>query len=58
MNEQKHTTNINDHDLLIRIDERIKKIDTCLSNHLRHHWAITLVLLVSILGLVTKILLL
>ncbi len=55
MEDQKNIIDINDHDLLIRIDERTKKIDTCLGNHLRHHWTITLVLLVSILGLVTKI---
>ena len=46
---------INDHDLLIRIDERTKKIDTCLSNHLRHHWAFTMAILVALLGLVAKI---
>ncbi|KKN77442.1 hypothetical protein LCGC14_0360010 [marine sediment metagenome] len=56
MESQKHTTNTNDHDLLIRIDERTMKIDTCLSNHLKHHWAITLALLATVLGLVAKIL--
>lgn len=30
-----------DHDLLIRIDERVKKLDTCMTNHLHHHWIIT-----------------
>ena len=29
-----------DHDLLIRIDERVSKLDRCMSNHLRQHWAI------------------
>jgi len=33
---------ISDHDLLIRIDERVKKLDRCMTNHLRHHWAVTL----------------
>ena len=58
MEDQKNTIDINEHDLLIRIDERTKKIDTCLTNHLRHHWAVTLALLVVVLGLVAKILLL
>ena len=31
-----------DHDLLIRIDERVLKLDTCMSNHLKHHWAVTI----------------
>ena len=33
---------LSDHDLLIRIDERVEKLDRCMSNHLKHHWAITL----------------
>lgn len=33
---------MNDHDLLIRIDERTDKIDRCMRNHLRHHWAVIL----------------
>lgn len=33
---------ISDHDLLIRIDERVAKLDRCLSNHRRGHWAVTL----------------
>ena len=44
-----------EHDLLIRIDERLIKVDVCLNNHLRHHWAITVVLLTVVLGLVAKI---
>ena len=55
MEDQKNIIDINDHDLLIRIDERTMKLEGCFTNHLKHHWAITLVLLVSILGLVTKI---
>lgn len=55
MGSQKNTIDT-DHDLLIRIDERLIKVDTCLSNHLRHHWAITVVLLTVVLGLVAKIL--
>ncbi|HUX17124.1 MAG TPA: hypothetical protein VMW52_11675 [Phycisphaerae bacterium] len=33
---------MSDHDLLIRIDERTEKLDMCMTNHLRHHWAVTL----------------
>jgi hypothetical protein len=33
-----------DHDLLTRIDERVQKMDRCITNHLAHHWAITLAL--------------
>lgn len=28
---------LTDHDLLVRMDERTKKIDRCLSNHLSDH---------------------
>ena len=31
-----------DHDLLVRIDERVTKLDKSMSNHLQHHWALTL----------------
>ena len=30
-----------DHDLLIRIDERTQKLAQCMTNHLAHHWAMT-----------------
>ena len=32
---------MSDHDLLIRIDERVNKLDRCMTNHLRHHWVVT-----------------
>jgi len=38
-----------DHDLLIRIDERVDKLDRCMTNHLAHHWAFTLALLAAVL---------
>ncbi|HUS46152.1 MAG TPA: hypothetical protein VM219_09015 [Phycisphaerae bacterium] len=38
-----------DHDLLIRIDERVAKLDRCMSNHLSHHWAVTLAALGAML---------
>lgn len=39
---------ISDHDLLIRIDERVNKLRTCMTNHLRHHWAITILMLTAL----------
>ena len=38
-----------DHDLLIRIDERVRKLDRCMSNHLRHHWVVTAAALTALL---------
>ena len=40
-----------DHDLLIRIDERLIKLDTCFTNHLRHHFMVTMAMLTALLGL-------
>ena len=40
---------ITDHDLLIRIDERVQKLDRCMSNHLRHHWVVTAAALTALL---------
>ena len=49
-----------DHDLLIRIDERVKKLDRCMSNHLKHHWVMTTAVLVAFLtalgGLLVRLL--
>lgn len=44
-----------DHDLLIRMDERLEILGKSFSNHLRHHWMVTIPLLVVVLGLVAKI---
>ena len=41
---------ITDHDLLIRIDERVKKLDRCLVDHLKHHWAVTLCALAAVIS--------
>jgi len=37
-----------DHDLLIRIDERVQKIDRAIASHLARHWTV----LVAVLGAV------
>lgn len=39
-----------DHDLLVRIDERVKKLDRCMTNHLAHHWALTLAIGTAAIG--------
>lgn len=39
-----------DHDLLIRIDERLRKVDACLSNHLHRHWRVTVIALTVAAG--------
>ncbi len=41
-----------DHDLLIRIDERLLNVDLSLANHLRHHWRVTVLVLTIALGAV------
>lgn len=46
---------ISDHDLLIRIDERVRKLDRCMSNHFRQHWAILLAAGTAMLGAVASI---
>jgi uncharacterized membrane protein len=38
-----------DHDLLIRIDERVAKLDRCMTNHLAHHWAVSMAVLGAVL---------
>lgn len=43
---------ISDHDLLIRIDEQVKKLDRCMTNHLKHHWAVTLAAITAMLSAV------
>ena len=38
-----------DHDLLIRIDERVQKLDRCMTNHLAHHWTASVAVLGAVL---------
>ena len=38
-----------DHDLPIRIDERVQKLDRAMANHLAHHWAVTVAVLGAVL---------
>ena len=38
-----------DHDLLIRIDERVQKIDRAIANHLARHWTVSVAVLGAVL---------
>ena len=49
---------LSDHDLLIRIDERVQKLDRCMTNHLRHHWMVTVAALPAAAGAVAAALML
>jgi hypothetical protein len=40
---------LSDHDLLIRIDERVRKLDRCMTNHLSHHWTVSVAVLGAVL---------
>ena len=54
MKDQKVYTN--DHDLLVRVDTKLDSLTTQFSNHLRHHFAVTLLALSSTLSLVVALL--
>ena len=41
---------VSDHDLLIRIDERVKTLDRRMVDHLKHHWAVTLAAAIAVLS--------
>ncbi len=56
MSDPRDTTPINDHDLLIRIDERTMKIDKCLTDHLKHHWVIITIGITLVGGLIVSVL--
>lgn len=40
---------MNDHDLLVRIDERVLGLENDMRNHLRHHWVVSVSVLVAVL---------
>jgi hypothetical protein len=39
-----------DHDLLIRIDERLTELGRRMSRHLAHHWTVTVAVLGALLA--------
>lgn len=42
--------------LLIRLDERVCNLTKHFTNHIKHHWMVSIPLAVAILGLVIKLL--
>ena len=49
--------NKSDHDLLTELNVKVDRIESGFSNHLKHHWIITMVLLTSLLGLIGSLIL-
>ena len=47
---------MNDHDLLVRIDERLSSLQIHFTNHIRHHWLLTVPLIMTVVGLVIALL--
>ena len=47
---------MDDHDLLVRIDERLLNLQTHFTNHIRHHWLLTVPLIMTVIGLVIALL--
>ena len=45
-----------DHDLLLRIDERLSSQEKHFTNHIRHHWAVTIPALAIAIGLLIALL--
>lgn len=45
-----------DHDLLVRIDERQTSLQTHFTNHIKHHWMLTIPLVMAVVGLVIALL--
>ena len=44
-----------DHDLLIRMDEKLDGLKHGFDNHLRHHWGVSIVLLTITLGAIVSL---
>jgi len=45
----------NDHDILVEVHTIVKRVDKGLSNHLRHHWMVTMVLLTALLATLSAV---
>jgi len=50
MTEKQTPQPATDHDLLIRIDERVRELDVCMRNHLTHHVRLEISILVAIVA--------
>jgi len=42
--------------LLIRLDERVCSLGKHFSNHIKHHWMLTIPLIVAVVGLIITLL--
>jgi hypothetical protein len=47
---------MNDHDLLVRMDEKLDGLSKQFSNHIRHHWVVTIPVIMLALGLLIALL--
>ena len=47
---------MDDHDLLVRMDEKLDGLSKQFSNHIRHHWAVTIPVILIALGLLVALL--
>ncbi|MCK5615816.1 hypothetical protein KAR91_78860 [Candidatus Pacearchaeota archaeon] len=47
---------MNDHDLLVRMDEKLDGLSKQFSNHIRHHWIVTVPVIMIALGLLVALL--
>ena len=43
-----------DHDILLALEADMRWLKKIMSNHLRHHWMITIVLLTGIIALIVR----
>ncbi len=49
---------LSDHDLLVRLDERVEALTCHLGKHLKHHFAATMAFFTSVLGILAAVILL
>lgn len=45
-----------DHDLLVRMDEKLDELSKQFSNHIKHHWMISIPVIMIALGLLIALL--
>lgn len=47
---------MNDHDLLVEINVKLDELSKQFSNHIRHHWLVTIPVITIALGLIIALL--
>ena len=57
MSEKQQQSPLNDHDLLIRVDERTGRIEKWCENHTEHHFRYTIMAWTATIGLVVALIL-